>query len=409
MLFIRSLLPLSQNLLKRFNNRANMEIKKSGATFSSIVGIGAKVKKMMDESGEEYLFLNRGVNAVCSIDLSEVVKLIDFNSTRIQVYPPNKGTVELREAINQEYFAGKSHVDNIAITPGGMPAIDAPVQILNLDTVYFSKFFWGSYAKLCTIRGVKSDTYEDLNSFVTFVKDLRKNETGTPKKFAILLCDPNNPIGDKMDDKEMMANIVALDALGVVVIFDSPYRKIFNGQDDTFFQDLLALKNVIITESFSKAMGLSGQRIGFIHSTNKEFNDELNIRLLYAFNGVNAFAQELVWKLLTTPEGKKACEEFKKKTVEDITKNIKYLHDNNLLVEELYTHSKPVGIFTVINITEEELLKNHIGSVGMVYFTNNKNDWAKATTRICVSVPHEKFVKYFDKMLATKKQAHAVS
>src|SRR5688572_25975535 len=115
-----------------------MEIKKSGATFSSIVGIGAKVKKMMDETGVEYLFLNRGVNAVCSIDLSEVVKLIDFNSTRIQVYPPNKGTPELREAINQEYFAGKSNIDNISITPGGMPAIDAPVQILNLDTVYFS-------------------------------------------------------------------------------------------------------------------------------------------------------------------------------------------------------------------------------------------------------------------------------
>jgi len=41
-----------------------MEINKSGATFSSIVGIGAKVKKMMEESGEEYLFLNRGINAI---------------------------------------------------------------------------------------------------------------------------------------------------------------------------------------------------------------------------------------------------------------------------------------------------------------------------------------------------------
>lgn len=382
-----------------------MEINKSGATFSSIVGIGAKVKKMSDETGVEYLFLNRGVNAVCSIDLSEVVKLIDFNSVRVQVYPPNKGTVELRAAINEEYFAGKSDVENIAITPGGMPAIDLPVQILNLDTVYFSKFFWGSYAKLCTIRGVKSDTYESLGDFVNFVRDLRKNETGAPKKFAVLLCDPNNPIGDKMDDEEMMAHITALDSLGVVVIFDSPYRRIFLDATDTFFQRLLDLENVIITESFSKAMGLSGQRIAFIHSKNKAFNDELNIRLLYAFNGVNAFAQELILKLLTTPEGRKAVTDFKNKTVEGIQKNIKYLHDNNLLVEKLYEHSKPVGIFSVINITEEELLKNRIGSVGMVYFTNNKNDEAKATTRICVSVPHEKFKLYFDKMLEAKKVA----
>lgn len=385
-----------------------MEINKSGATFSSIVGIGAKVKKMSDETGVEYLFLNRGVNAVCSIDLSEVVKLIDFNSVRVQVYPPNKGTPELRSAINQEYFAGKSDIENIAITPGGMPAIDLPVQILKLDTVYFSKFFWGSYSKLCTIRGVKSDTYEDLTSFAAYVKEMRKTETGTPKKFAVLLCDPNNPIGDKMDDTEMMANIKSLNNDGVIVIFDSPYRRIFNDSSDTFFQELYELENVIITESFSKAMGLSGQRIGFIHSRNKEFNDELNIRLLYAFNGVNAFAQELILKLLTSPEGKKAVTEFKQKTVEGIGKNIKYLHDHNLLVEKLYEHSKPVGIFSVINITEEELLKNRIGSVGMVYFTNNKNDEAKATTRICVSVPHEKFKLYFDKLLASK-QVQAIS
>lgn len=385
-----------------------MEIKKSGATFSSIVGIGAKVKKLSDETGQEYLFLNRGVNAVCTIDLSEVIKQIDFNSVRVQVYPPNKGTVELRQAINEEYFKGKADIENIAITPGGMPAIDMPIQILKLDTVYFSKFFWGSYAKMCTIRGVQSDTFEDLESFVNTVKELRKTEEGKAKRLATLICDPNNPIGDKMDDTAMFGYIKQLSDLGVVVIFDSPYRKIFYGSEDTMFEELMKLENVIIAESFSKAMGLSGQRIGFLHCSNKEFVEELNIRLLYSFNGVNAFAQELVLKLLTTPEGKKACADFKRKTVEDITKNIKYLHDNGLLVEKLYTKSKPVGIFTVINVSEEELLKNRIGSVSMVYFTNNKNDEAKATSRICVSVPHEKFVNYFDKMLAAKKQAQAV-
>ncbi|MDP2089634.1 MAG: pyridoxal phosphate-dependent aminotransferase [Flavobacteriaceae bacterium] len=376
-----------------------MKIKKSGATFSSIVGIGAKIKKMMEDSGEEYLFLNRGINAVCSINLSEVVKLIDFNSTRIQVYPPNKGTPELREAIDQEYFAGKSNIEHIAIVPGGMPAIDAVVQILDLDIVYFNKFFWGSYQKLCMIRGLESDTFENLNSFVASIKDLRKSETTNPKKIAVLLCDPNNPVGNKLEDVEMMASIKSLTEMGVIIIFDSPYRRIFYDTDDAFYQELLELKNVIITESFSKTMGLSGQRIGFIHSTDKAFNEELNIRLLYAFNGINAFAQELIWKLLTTPEGKKAVSDFKKKTVEDITKNIQYLSTNHLLVDELYEHSKPVGIFTVINISEDELLKNNIGSVGMVYFTNEKSEKIKATSRICVSVPHEKFKLFFDKML----------
>lgn len=375
-----------------------MEINKSGATFSSIVGIGAKVKKMMEESGEEYLFLNRGINAVCPIDLTEVIKLIDFNSAKIQVYPPNKGLPELREAINQEYFIGKSNIDNVAIVPGGMSAIDVVVQILDLDIVYFSKYFWGSYQKLCTIRGLESDTFENLNSFVESIKKLRKSETAVPKKIAVLLCDPNNPVGNKLDDAELLEQIKLLSDLGVIVIFDSPYRRLFYDSNDTLHQELLLLENLIITESFSKTMGLSGQRIGFIHSTDKAFNDELNVRLLYAFNGVNAFAQELVLKLLTTPEGKKAVSDFKKKTVEDVTKNIQYLQENNLLFDKLYKNTKPVGIFTVINISEEDLLKNRIGSVGMVYFTNDKTAEIKATSRICVSVPHEKFKLFFDKM-----------
>jgi aspartate/methionine/tyrosine aminotransferase len=375
-----------------------MEINKSGATFSSIVGIGAKIKKMMEETGEEYLFLNRGINAVCSIDLTEVIKLIDFNDARIQVYPPNKGLPELRGAINQEYFDGKSHLDNIAIVPGGMSAIDSVVQILDLDFVYFSKYFWGSYQKLCKVRGVESETFENLNSFIETIKDLRKSETSNPKKIAVLLCDPNNPVGNKLDDAELLSQIKSLTEMDVVVIFDSPYRRLFYDSNDTFYQQLLQFKNLIITESFSKSMGLSGQRIGFIHSTDKAFNDELNVRLLYAFNGINAFAQELVLKLLTTAEGKKAVSDFKKKTVEDVTKNIQYLHENNLLFDKLYEHSKPVGIFTVVNVSEEELLKNKIGSVGMVYFTMDKTEEIMKLSRICVSVPHEKFKSFFDKI-----------
>ncbi len=44
-----------------------MKINISNATFSSIVGIGQKVKKASSETGEEFLELNRGVNAVSTI------------------------------------------------------------------------------------------------------------------------------------------------------------------------------------------------------------------------------------------------------------------------------------------------------------------------------------------------------
>lgn len=379
-----------------------MNINKSGATFSSIVGIGAKVQQLSRETGREYLFLNRGINAVCTIDLSGVLQHVDVNSTRVQVYPPNKGLPELRQAINDEYFAGQSNIENIAITSGGMAALDLVVQTLQLDKLLYAQYFWGSYAKLATIRGIANESYESLEHLVEQYSEQRA------ENIAVLVCDPNNPVGNKMDDEELFDAIRRLNDAGAVVIFDSPYRRLFCDNEDTFFQRLLALDNVIITESFSKSFGLSGQRLGFVHCTNSAFQEELNIRLLYSANGVNAFAQALVHALITTPEGKRAAAEFKRETVADIGKNIAYLQQHHLLVDDLYANTAPVGIFAVVKISEEELLQHRIGSVGMKYFTHNKTQATLETARICVSVPHAKFVQFFDAVVAAQQEAVAV-
>ena len=79
-----------------------MRINVSKATFSSIVGIGQKVKKASKETGNAYLELNRGVNSVVGIDLTEVAKTIDFNSKELQLYAPNLGIDSLRKNIVKE-------------------------------------------------------------------------------------------------------------------------------------------------------------------------------------------------------------------------------------------------------------------------------------------------------------------
>jgi aspartate aminotransferase len=372
-----------------------MKINKSGATFSSIVGIGAKLKKRSEEEGLEYLFLNRGVNAVCTIDLTEVITSIDFNSTRIQVYPPNQGLPELRNAIKGHYFLGQSSAENISIVAGGMSGLDLTVQCLQLNTLYFARYYWGSYAKLAKIRGVSTETYDDLTQLVKLAQEQKIDENT-----AVVICDPNNPTGAKLDDGFLLKSIRQLDEHGVTVIFDSPYRYVFNSANDDLFSQLASLEHVIITESFSKSMGLSGQRIGFIHSQNKEFNTELNIRILYNMNGVNAFAQELVFQLLTSSAGKKAVQDFRQRTQTDIRKNLIFLMENGLLADELYEGKEPVGIFAVVNKTEEELLKYRIGSVSMDYFCKEKTIQTHALSRICLSVPHQQFLTFFRKLPA---------
>ena len=328
-----------------------MKINVSKATFSSIVGIGQKVKKASKETGNAYLELNRGVNSVVGIDLTEVAKTIDFNSKELQLYAPNLGIDSLRHSIIKEYFPTHgSNMEHISILPGGMPGLDLIIQTLN---------------------------YFDLTKL---------NENS-----CVFICDPNNPTGMKLEDDYLLKKIHEIADTGAIVIFDSPYRKLFF--NDSFFEKVLH-PNVIICESFSKWIGLPGARTGFIHSTNKEFNEELNIRLLYEFNGVSSPSQILVNQVLSTEDGQKAISDFQVETRKHIKLNIDYLRQNNLLVDEIYKGKDPLGIFAIVNKSEDFLFQNRIGAVGLDKFVYYEKDTWSSYSRICVSVQHELFKQF---------------
>lgn len=367
-----------------------MKIKSSGATLSKIVQIGEQLKELTAQHGKEYLALNRGVNSVVNIDLTQVVKLIDFNSTEIQVYPHGAGFPQLREAINQKYFKGKSSKDNILVTAGGMNALDLVVQTIDIEKLFLPIYYWGCYFQLLKTRNIGNSEYSSQSELYNRIDELKGN--------AVLICDPGNPLGEKYDDEEQFKLIKTLSDNGVIVLFDSPYRRIFFDDSDDYYVRLMALENVIITESFSKSVGLSGQRLGFVHTTCKEVYNELEVRLMYNTNGVNAFAQALILRLLTTPEGQKAAEDFRVATCEGISKNIEYLKDRGLLATEFYSDSLPKGIFTVVTLTEQQLMEKYIGSVSLNFFTKSQKEHASKFARVCVSVPHDKFVEYFDKV-----------
>jgi aspartate/methionine/tyrosine aminotransferase len=364
-----------------------MKIIKSNATFSSIVGIGQKVKKASADSGQEYLELNRGVNNVVTIDLTGVMHHINSNSKEFQNYAPNKGLESLRRVIISEYFPTKiGKQDNISITPGGMPALDLILQILDVETFHFPTFYWGSYSKMAQIRKRNYNFYDNVQELSTRTSSLD----------CVFICDPNNPTGVKMDDNLLYKAIKDITNTGAIVIFDCPYRKLF--YDDDFFDRVTNLQNVIVTESFSKWTGLPGVRLGFIWSDNQEFNEELNIRLLYEFNAVSSPSQLIVQHVMDSLPGKIAIRDFRNITVENISKNIQYLSEKKLLAGEIYNGVSPIGIFAVVNKGEEYLFSRRIGAVSLDKFTQKgKEKWSNFS-RICVSVPNEKFVEFFEKL-----------
>jgi aspartate aminotransferase len=365
-----------------------MKINKSGASYSSIVKISELIKKTEKETGIKFLTTQRGINDVVGINLDKIKDLIDFNSKEYQIYSPNKGSETLRKNITLEYFPNHPEYFNYTtICAGGMNALDILFQTISTKTIYFNNFSWGSYYKISKIRNKDYSFYNTLDDIDTS----KLND-----EICIVICDPANPTGIKINDDYLKYKINEITNTGAIIIMDSPYRKLF--YNDNFFEEIMC-PNLILCESFSKWIGLPGSRISFITTLNEELNDELNIRLLYELNSVSSPSQILVNTILSTTEGKKAIQDFQSETKKHIKLNIDYLKKNNLLVDEIYNGHNPMGIFAIINKSEDFLFQHRIGAVGLDKFVYYEKDSWSSYSRICVSVNHELFKAFISNII----------
>ncbi len=367
-----------------------MEIDVSGAALSRITETGEKIRELEKQSGLPYLPLHRGVCMAAPIGLNRVVRQIDFDSPDIRNYPPGPGSPELRRAINDSCFMGKTSSDHIFITAGGMHGLDLIFRTIASTEVLLPRYFWGSYAHILAIQKKIYGFYGSYGELSARAGELAGK--------AVVLCDPGNPLGDKYPDQQLSALIRRLCAVGAVVVLDAPYRRLMAGPGDGFYAGLCGLDGLVVVDSFSKSLGLSGQRIGFVHCCNEDFNREFAVRLMYSSNGVNGFAQQLVRRLLDTATGRQAAEEFREKTVEAIRRNIRFLRENGFVPPELYRDTVPDGMFVVVGLPEEELLRYRIGSVSLSYFTRFEKETAARYSRICTAYSHEPLKEYFTKI-----------
>ena len=361
-----------------------MKINTANVTYSSIVQIGENINKIEKETGDKYLKLHRGVMDVTTLDIDSLNLNLDLNSVKTQQYSGNDGSPELIETIKEE-FGLEGHV---IITPGGMAGLDLLINSLGDETIWIPNYHWGSWNKILTTHGKEIKTFDDF-----------KIDEFSPRSGTVMLCYPSNPTG-YCPDIETIKNFLARSKdAGVTVVLDLPYYYLFSDVNDElsdFFFD-----NVIVVSSFSKSIGLSGYRVGYISTKNEALYQTLRIRSLYKYNSISTLPQYIVNKLL---KEKAAITEYRKKTVDSIKKNIMVLEMNGLLFDEY--PNIPTGPFAVVNISYDELLKNKISSVPLSKFTLNKQLKHENCSRISVAVDHKVFWEYFEKMLVNEKTTH---
>jgi aspartate/methionine/tyrosine aminotransferase len=354
-----------------------MKVLHPNVTYSSIVKVGEEALQLEKQTGKQVLKLHRGVMDVVDINTNNMIPDMSSSKTITQ-YTSNDGLPILIDSINKLL---RIEDCKTIIVPGGMASLDLTINSLSDEIFHIPKYHWGSWNKILKIHQKKIKTYNEfyLDSF-------------RPTEGVIMMCFPSNPTGYQPEMEKIKNLLEYANLNNLTVILDLPYYHLFNPFDDTITN--MFTDNVILLSSFSKSFGLSGFRIGYISTKSLELYETLRIRSLYKYNSISVLPQIIIKNIIEDYFNLgdfSVLGNYKFFTTYDIKRNIEYLIDNNLLMDEY--PSPPVGPFAIIKLTQKELLNKLISSVPLSKFT--VDNYGENLTRISVAVNHDDFVNYF--------------
>lgn len=179
------------------------------------------------------------------------------------------------------------HSEEIFVGNGSDEAIDLLFRIFcrpGVDNVLICPPTYGMYEVSANINDVAVKRVDLTSEFQLDANSL-KNAVDENTKL-IFICSPNNPTGNLMD-REAILDIVK--AFHGVVVVDEAYIH-FSGAL-SLVAEIGMLPNLVVLQTFSKAWGLAGLRIGLAFA-NKQIVDLFN-KIKPPYN-VGQIAQEMI-------------------------------------------------------------------------------------------------------------------
>jgi aspartate/methionine/tyrosine aminotransferase len=224
-----------------------------------------EVEYNLSESGVHPLQLRELL--VDNLDMVESLLDTELN------YPHANGIPELRENIASLYDGAGP--DNVLVTTGAIEANYNTIRTLlspgDAIAVMLPNYMqiWG----LAKNHGLDVGTFRlrEDTGWSLDVDDL--NETVTDKTKLIAVCNPNNPTGHVLTEKEMEAVVAAADRAGAWILADEVYAGAERETDEQTPSFYGRYDKVIATGSTSKAYGLPGLRIGWVVGTVETVDD----------------------------------------------------------------------------------------------------------------------------------------
>lgn len=172
---------------------------------------------------------------------------------------------------------------------------DEPIDLLirafcepGVDNVVSINPTYGMYQVAADIHNVEVKKVSLTDRFELDSEKLLKEVNGSTK--LIFLCSPNNPTGNCLDTEQIVSVIRQFNGL---VIIDEAYIDFAPGK--SFVPQLEEFTNLVILQTFSKAWGMAGIRLGMAFAS-PEIIRVLN-KIKYPYN-LNILTQQKALELI---------------------------------------------------------------------------------------------------------------
>lgn len=238
----------------------------------------SSIRKMFEVQGED--IINLGIGEP-DFNIPEHAKEAIEDALRdgFTHYTPNKGILELREAITKKLKVEnniKTDPDDIIVTVGASEALYMCAQALieKGDKVLIPDPGFLSYDACVKLAEGESIPVplekKDFRMNPETIESLLDKDTK-----AIILNSPSNPTGAVMEKDDIKAIAELAEEKNLIIISDEVYEKII--YDKKHYSPGQFTENTITINGFSKTYAMTGLRIGYLTAQNEIIEELLKV------------------------------------------------------------------------------------------------------------------------------------
>ncbi|RZK49308.1 MAG: histidinol-phosphate transaminase [Pedobacter sp.] len=311
--------------------------------------------------GEAKIFLDANENPYGS-----PLELESFNRY------PDPLQLDLKEALGK--IKGVP-IENTFIGNGSDEAIDLLIKAFcepGVDEIMVFPPTYGMYEVCANIHNVHIQSIPLLPDFQLNLDSIAEKIKKTTK--IIFLCSPNNPSGNclnREDIETILANFKGL------VVVDEAYINF--ARQRSFIQELTEYPNLVVLQTFSKAWGLAGLRVGMAFSS-RPVIDILN-KVKAPYNLSTLIQQQAIKSLNQLPQ----INEWIKEIVRERIRLTQLLQD----IPEVIKVFPSDANFILVKFKDPQAVYNYLMQAGIIVRDRSKIAGCEGCLRISIGTPKE--------------------